>query len=413
MRTKIVAIAAFAAAALTVSIPGAFAGAQADPGVTAKSIKIGTTMPLSGSASLYAPIAKGMQVYFSYVNARRAADGRRGVYGRQIVFKVFDDQYNPAQTVQQTRRLVEQEKVFAVVGGLGTEQQQAVRPYMNQMKVPQVYVSTGATTWGRDYKKYPWTTGWQPDYESEGLAYGRYIRANAPAAKIAILLQNDDYGKDYLAGFRRGLGTATNLIVAQESYEPGAPTVTPQVARLRASGADTFLILAIPTPTIQALVTAYKLNWRPRLVVNSVSATDTFLTIAQNSAGSSEAVNGIITSTYLKDPASPKYTNDAAVKLYKRLMAKYGPGLNVNNTLYFYGMAKAHTFIQALYRAGKTPTRAGLRNAVSNLKMKSPWLLTGSQITTSPSSAFPISYVKLTRFNNGAFTEFGALVKTR
>lgn len=414
MRRKLIVFAALAAAAMIVAIPGAFAKAQLDPGVSARTVTIGTTMPLSGSASLYAPIAKGMQVYFSYINARRARDGRRGVYGRQIVLKVLDDQYNPALTVQQTRRLVEQDRVFAVLGGLGTEQQLAVRQYMNQRRVPQLYVSTGATNWGRDYRRFRWTLGWQPDYESEGLAYGRYVRANLPNSRVAVLMQNDDYGNDYLRGFQRGLGdTAQQRIVARETYEPGAPTVTSQVARLRASGADTFLILAIPTPTIQALVTAYRLGWRPRLIVNSVSATDQFLSIAQNSAGSPEAVNGIITTAYLKDPASPSYARDATVRLYKRLMAKYGPGLNVNNGLYFYGMAKAHDFVQVLYRSGRTPTRARLIAAAANLKYKSPWLLPGSTISTTPRSAFPISYVKLTRFNNGAFTEFGRLIKTR
>lgn len=412
MKSKLVVLAALAAAALTVSIPGAFGKAQADPGLTNSTVVIGTTMPLSGPASLYAPIAKGMQAYFSYINARRAkSDGKRGVYGRQIVFKVLDDQYNPASTVQQTRRLVEQEKVFALVGGLGTEQQTAVREYLNQLKVPQIYVSTGASKWGREHKQYPWTIGWQPDYISEGIAYGKYVRQNLPTAKVAVLFQNDDYGKDYLEGFTKGAGA--KFVVARESYEVGAVSVSSQVARLRASGADTFLVLAIPTPTIQALVTAFRLGWRPRLIVNSVSATDTFLSIAQNSAGSGDAVNGIITTTYLKDPASPTYANDATVKLYKQLMGKYAPGLNVNNGLYFYGMAKAHDFIQALYRAGKSPTRATLMRAVVNLRFKSPWVLKGSEIRTSASNAFPIRHVRLTRFGNGSFTEFGPLVRTR
>lgn len=416
MRKKLVVVAVVVTAALTASIPGAFAKsteATADPGVTNRTITIGTTMPLSGPASLYAPIAKGMQAYFSYINARRAKDGTRGVYGRQIALKVYDDQYNPAQTVQQTRRLVEQDRVFALVGGLGTEHQLAVRQYLNQRKVPQLWVSTGATTWGRDHRKFTWTTGWQPDYEAEGLAYGNHIRTRTPNARIAILMQNDDYGNDYLRGLRRGLGRLTSRIAATERYEVGAPTVTAEVARLRASGADTFVIFAIPQPTIQALVTAYRLGWRPALIVNSVSATDTFLTLAQQAAGSPAAVNGVVSTTYLKDPASPRYARDATVRLYKRLMAKYAPGLNANNGLYFYGMAKAHTFVQALYRAGKSPTRARLRTAAANLTIQSPWLLPGTKITTSPRNAFPIRTVKLTRFNNGSFTEFGRIIKTR
>jgi branched-chain amino acid transport system substrate-binding protein len=415
MRRKLLLVGAAAAAAVSVSIPGAFGGttaATADPGLTARKVTIGGTFPLSGPAALYAPIAKGMQAYFSYINARRATtDKKRGVYGRQIVFKVYDDQYNPAQTVELTRRLVEQDKVFALVGGLGTEPQTPVRPYLNQQKVPQLYVSTGATTWGRDRKQYPWTLGWQPDYQSEGKAYGQRIASSSPSAKVAILFQNDDYGKDYLAGFEPAVGASR--IVAKEGYEVTAPSVASQVAKLRASGADTFLIVGTPRGTIQALVTAYRLGWRPALYVNSVAATDTFLSQARAAAGSADAVNGIVTTTYLKDPASPVYARDATVALYKRLMAKYAPGLDPNNGLYFYGMAKAHTFVQALYRAGKNPTRQSLMNAAVNLKLKSPWLIPGSTIATSAASPFPISTVRLTRYTNGAFSEFGPLIKTR
>src|SRR5919106_3696408 len=411
MKKRLVALGAMLTAVLTVSLPGALAGSAAEPGLTATSIKIGTTMPLSGPASLYAPIASGMRVYFSHVNARRAkGDGKRGVYGRQIVFKVEDDAYNPVQTAQQTRKLVEQDKVFALVGGLGTEQQLAVRQYLNQKKVPQIYVSTGAATWGKDHKNFKWTIGWQPDYTSEGIAYGNYVKANLPNAKVAVLYQNDDYGKDYLFGFRSRAGST---IVATQSYEPGAPSVSPQVAALRASGADTFLILAIPTPTIQALVTAYRLGWHPNLIVNSVSATDTFQTIARNSAGSPDAVNGIITTAYLKDPASPKYAKDAQVKRYKGWMDKYLPAANENNGLYYYGMAKAADFVQALYRAGKQPTRASVMRAVENLSYKSPWVIPGSRVSTTARNAFPIKYQRLTRYNNGSFTEFGRLQKIR
>jgi ABC-type branched-subunit amino acid transport system substrate-binding protein len=368
-------------------------------------------MPLSGPASLYAPIATGMRVYFSHINARRAAgDGKRGVYGRQIVLKVEDDAYNPVQTAQQTRKLVEQDRVFALVGGLGTEQQLAVRAYLNQRKVPQIYVSTGAATWGRDHRQFSWTIGWQPDYVSEGIAYAKWLKANRPNARVAVLYQNDDYGKDYLQGFRSQFGRS---IIAQQSYEPGAASVASQTAALRASGADTFLVLAIPTPTIQALVTAYRLGWRPTLIVNSVSATDTFLTLARNSAGSADAVNGIVTTTYLKDPAAARYARDAQVRFYKQLMARYAPNANVNNGLYFYGMAKAADFVQALYRAGRNPTRASLMRAAENLTYKSPWLIPGSRVSTSATNAFPIKYQRLTRFNNGTFTEFGPLQKIR
>ncbi|MGH3103235.1 MAG: ABC transporter substrate-binding protein [Gaiellaceae bacterium] len=417
MRRKLYLLSGLAAAVFAaVAIPGALgstSGATAAPGVTARTVTIGGTFPISGPASLYAPIAKGMEAYFSYINARRARDGSRGVYGRQIIFKVYDDQYNPALSVQLTRRLVEQDKVFAVVGGLGTEPQTPVRPYLNQQKVPQLFVSTGATTWGADHKQYKWTIGWQPDYQSEGSAYGQYLRQNDTNAKVGVLLQNDAYGEDYLRGFKVGLRTGGARIVGEERFEVTATSVATQVTKLRAAGADAFLILATPRATIQALVTAFRLGWRPKLYVNSVSATDSFLTSAATAAGSKDAVEGAISTAYLKDPASPRYARDATVLLYKRLMAKFAPGRNANDGLYFYGMAKADTFVQTLYRAGKNPTRESVRSAAVNLKFKSPWLIPGSTISSSSASPFPISIVRLIRYSNNAFVEFGPLIKTR
>lgn len=413
MKTKVLLATVVAtAAALVVAIPGAVARPAADPGVTPRSITIGMTLPLSGPISLYARIGTGMRTYFSYINARRARDGKRGVYGRQIVLKLYDDQYNEAQTVQQTRRAVEQDRVFAMLGGLGTENQQAVRQYMNQRRVPQLYVSTGLSEFGRLYRQNRWTIGWQPDYVQEGILLGRYVRQNIPNARIAVLRQNDDYGREFVTGFSTAAG---RNIVATETYpRAGGATVIPgPTARLRASGADTFLIVATPTETITALVTAYRLGWRPNKLVNSVGATPSFMAAARASAGSADAVNGVVTTTYLKDVAAPAYQNDPQVRFFKRIMEKYAPGQPTNEGLFYYGMAKADTFIQALYRAGRNPTRASLMNAAANLKIPSPWLLRGSRIVTSPGSAFPIRQQRLTRYNDGSFSEFGPLVKTR
>src|SRR5688500_4195633 len=353
MKKRFLVLAAAVAAALTAAIPGALARPAADPGVTSRTITIGTPLPLSGAASLYARIGTGMRAYFSYINARRARDGKRGVYGRQIVLKVYDDQYNEAQTVQQTRRAVEQDRVFAMLGGLGTENQQAVRAYMNQRKVPQLYVSTGLSEFGRMHRQFPWTIGWQPDYVQEGILLGSYVRQNLSNARVAILRQNDDYGREFVQGFASRAG---RNIVATETYpRAGGATVVPgPVARLRASGADTFLIIATPTESVTALVTAYRLGWRPTKLVNSVGATDTLMTLARNAAGSPEAVEGVVSTTYLKDPSAPQYANDAQVRLYERLMAKYAPSFPRprDDTLFFYGMAKADTLVQALYRAG-------------------------------------------------------------
>jgi len=414
MKRWFLALTAIAAAVFMAAIPGALARpAGGEPGVTSRTVTVGATLPVSGPASLYARIGTGMQTYFSYINARRGPDRKRGVFGRQIVLKVYDDQYNEALTVQQTRRAVEQDNVFAMLGGLGTENQQAVRAYLNERKVPQLYVSTGLSEFGRLYKQFPWSIGWQPDYVQEGILLGRYVRQNLPSAKVAVLRQNDDYGKEFVEGFVKGAGA--RFITATETYpRNGGATVVPgPVARLRASGADTLLVVATPTESVTALVTAYRLGWRPNKLVNSVGATAGFMASAQASAGSPEAVNGVVTTTYLKDVAAPAYANDAQVLLYKRLMAKYAPTLNVNEGLYYYGMAKADTFVQALYKAGRNPTRQSLITAAANLKVTSPWFLKGSRIITSPGNAFPVRYQRLSRYNEGAFTEFGTLTKTR
>jgi branched-chain amino acid transport system substrate-binding protein len=406
-----------AVAATLAAIPGAMGRPAAEPGLTSKTIKIGTTLPLSGPASLYARIGTGMRTYLSYINARKSAvDKKRGVYGRQIILNIYDDQYSEAQTVQQTRRAVEEDKVFAMLGGLGTENQQAVRAYLNQKQIPQLYVSTGLSEFGRLYKQYPWTIGWQPDYVQEGKLLGQYTKNNIPNAKVAVLRQNDDYGKEFLDGYESTVGSGA--VVATETYPRGggAAAISAPVAKLRASGADTFLVIATPTESITALVVAYRIGWRPNKLVNSVGATDTFMTAAKNSAGSVDAVNGVVSTTYLKDPSAAQYANDPQVNQYSAIMAKYAPSFPEprDDTLFFYGMAKAATFVQALYRAGKNPTRKSLMNAAVNLKIKKfGWLINGSQLTTSPTSAFPIRYQKLRRYNGTTFTEFGALVKTR
>jgi branched-chain amino acid transport system substrate-binding protein len=404
--------------ALLLAIPSAFAQsdlAAADPGITARTITIGGTFPLTGNASSYAPIPAAMKAYFSYVNARRGPDGKRGVYGRQIVFKYYDDGYLPVNSVQQHRRLVEQDKVFAVVGTLGTEPNQAVQPYLNSKRVPHVLVSTGASDFGKDYKKYPWTIGWQPDYVAEGRLYGSDINKNHPNAKIAILYQEDSYGRDYVNGFKSALGTAKvrTQIVREEPWVLGSGPPQSQLIRLRSSGADTLMIFVTPTPTIQAYAVMRALNWRPgNIYVNSVSATDTFMGLAVR-ASNAASVNGSISAQYLKDPASPQFANDATVKQYQALMAKYNPNGRVTDGLNFYGFAKAHTFVRAMYKAGKNPTRAGLMKALLSFNETSPFLLPGSRLKSSATDHFIISHQRLMTYNNGAWTGAGPLVDGR
>jgi branched-chain amino acid transport system substrate-binding protein len=399
-RMLVIALALVAALGVTASTATT---ATTETGVTATTIKIGGTFPLSGPASLYATIPVAMKAYFSYINARRGPDGKRGVYGRQIVFNYKDDQYSPPQAVQLTRGLVEQDNVFAIVGSLGTEVNLAIRPYLNSKKVPQMLVSTGATTWGADWKQYPWTTGWQPAYQLEGKFYGQAIARNSPNAKIGILYQNDDYGKDYINGLKAGLGAKASNIVDEEPFEVTATGVASQVAKLKASGATIFVILATPTKTIQAYATAAALKWSPAVIyTNSVSATDTFLTVAKSN-GAGELVNKTFTTQYAKDPANPKWDNDAGIKLYKQVMAKYYPKGRVTDALNLYGVATAEAFVELLYSAGKNPTRDGLMKAYRSWNQANPFLLPGVKQRTGATGQFPIKCEQMVKFTDGTF----------
>jgi branched-chain amino acid transport system substrate-binding protein len=410
-RTFLLIVAALAASSAVVMTAGATSSAT--PGVTAKSILLEGTFPLSGPASGYAPIPGGMGAYFSYVNAQG------GVNGRKINWKYSDDGYNPANTVQLTHQFVEQDHAFALVGGLGTEPQTAVRQYLNDNKVPQLFVATGATTFDRDWSTYPWTLGWQPDYEAEGAIYGKYIAKNLPNAKIGVLYQNDDYGNDYLRGLNAGLTAQHQTqIVATAPYDLSSTAPAAQVVKLKASGADTFVIFATPTPTIQAYVVATKVGWTPaHVITNSVSATDAFLTIATKSG--STITNGTITVNYLLDPANPIYNKAPGMKLYRQIMAKYDPKGNANDGLNLYGVAKAWTTVKVLQAAGKNLTRAGLMKAARNMnysvagKNANPFALPGVKVFTKGGYQYPISQVTLVQYQNNVFQPIGKLINGR
>jgi len=387
--------------------------AEAVPGITKNQIVIGGTFPLTGPASLYAPIPKGMDAYFKWANQRKGADGKLGVYGRKIVWKYYDDGYNPANTVQLTNQLVLQDKVFAIVGTLGTEPNIPIRPLLNSRKVPHILVSTGASYWGLQYKQFPWTSGWQPDYIAEGIAYGRWIAQNAPNAKIAVFFQNDDYGKDYLKGLKIGLAAKRTLIVSELGYEITDTSYASQIARQKASAADTWVLLTTPTPTVRAIATAKALAWKPdTIVINSVANTDSVMQAAARSAGA-DFVNGSVSSSYTKNPTNPRYANDAAVKRYRDIMRRFGGGADANNTFHYYGVAKASDVIRLLYLAGKNPTRASLMAATAKMNWVNPFLLAGIKVKTGPQDRFPISQMKLIRYNNGTWSEFGPLIKGR
>ncbi|MEX0850331.1 MAG: ABC transporter substrate-binding protein, partial [Gaiellaceae bacterium] len=297
----------------------------------------------------------------------------------------------------------------------GTEHNLAVRPYLNQQKVPQTLVSTGASYWGLQHKEYPWTIGWQPDYIAEGRIYGLHIKANHNGKKIAVIYQNDDYGKDYLLGVRAALGKQYSdaNIVAQEAYEVTAPNVTSQMARIKASGAPIFVILATPVPTIRTYGTGKALGYNPeQIYVNSVAATAAFFNIAVGAAGA-PYVNGSISVAYLKDPSSPTWTTDAAMKQYRTIMAKYAPSANANDVLYLYGVAKAETFVQALYKVGKNPTRVGLMNALLSLNSANKFALPGVVQKTTKSDHFVISQMQLERYTHPDWKLQGKLIEGR
>ncbi|MDP9325191.1 MAG: ABC transporter substrate-binding protein [Candidatus Dormibacteraeota bacterium] len=378
------------------------------PGVTDDSILLGGTTPLSGSASAYAVIAKAVEAYFKYQN------DQGGVNGRKITYKYLDDAYNPAQTIPLTKQLVEQDKVFAMFQGLGTQPQTAVRQYLNDQKVPQLFVATGASTWGKDHAKYPQTIGWQPNYVSESIVYGRQIVANSPSAKIGVLYQNDDYGQDYLEGFTTGLGSKASQIISKQSYEATAADVKSQVAALRDSGADTFFIIATPKYSIQAMATAFGLGWHPATYLNSVSASTSFMKAVIKATGKPESVEGIVSTQYLKDPSDPSLASDPGITLYKDILTKYLAGADPTDNNQVYGMAVAFTMIDVLKVAGKGLTREGVLKAADNLnETDNPFLLKGVVVKTASDFHYPLTQEQLIKWTSGRWVSFGDVIDTR
>jgi branched-chain amino acid transport system substrate-binding protein len=366
------------------------------PGVTDTEIKIGQTMPYSGPASAYGVIGKADLAYFKMINEQG------GVNGRKINLISLDDGYSPPKTVEQTRRLVEQEQVAFLFNSLGTACCASVRQYMNDNKIPQLFVATGASMFA-DPEHFPWTMGWQPNYQTESAIFGKHIVATKPDAKIGVLYQNDSYGKNYFAGLRVGLGERKSQIVGQQPFDLSAGNVTSQVLALKASGADTFVLFATPTPTIQGLVTAAKVGWSPaNTIINNVSAVSTFIKIA---ASSGAKVDGAISTGYNVDASIASEASLPGVVLGKQILAQYAPTLDPNNQLTFYGLSSAWTMVYALKNAGKTPTRAGLMQAFKSLdpkKAKNPFLYPGITLKTGPGDNFPLESQILVRWSGGA-----------
>jgi branched-chain amino acid transport system substrate-binding protein len=377
-----------------------------DPGVTAKQITIGGTFPLTGPAALYAVIPQAEQAYFDYVN------DHGGVNGRKINFLVKDDAYDPSKTVPLTQELVQQDHIFADFGSLGTADNLAIRSYRNGQKVPHVLLATGDSYWGAQFKKYPWTIGWQPDYPGEAGIYGKFIQSKVPQAKIGVLYQNDAYGQNYLNGLKAGLGAAgLNKIVSTQPYDVTAPNVTQQMLALKASGANVFFDFATPTASIQALATAAAIGWTPQATfVNSVSASSTFMKLAASNGAN---IDGAISTGYTVDASVASEASLPGVVLGKQILAKYAPSLDPTNELTYYGLGAAWTMVYALKNAGTTPTRTGLMNALTSMtKVVNPFLLPGITMNTSSTDHFPIDQEILVRWSGGAtgtWTPFGHL----
>jgi branched-chain amino acid transport system substrate-binding protein len=390
-----------AVAAMVVS---AAAGAhRADPGITKTSITVGGTFPLTGPASAYKTIPTAESAYFAYVNAHG------GVNGRKIDFKVLDDSYSPAKTVPLTQQLVEQDKVFAIVGSLGTAPNLATWGYTNAHKVPQVFLATGDSYWGFCAHKScaggtkPYTIGWQPDYPAEGRLYGKYIAANMPNAKIGIIYQNDAFGKNYIAGMKQGLGAKKNQIIDTEGFAATDTTVTQQILKLKASGADTLFIVATPGQAIASLVTATKIGWSPTTFLANVSAIRPFL-LAAAKAGAN--LDGLISSSYLASPTTQPSL--AGMKLGKAIIDSVGStdlsaDWAIGDSNLVYGLAVAWTFVYAMQNAGKNPTRASLMKALHSMNTtKNPFVYPGIKIQTSAKDNFPIEQEVMIKWSGGA-----------
>jgi branched-chain amino acid transport system substrate-binding protein len=382
---------------------GATAATTADPGITEKTILVGGTTPLSGTASAYASVARGANAYFKFVNSRG------GVNGRTITYKTVDDAYDPAKTVQATRQLVEQDKVFAIFNSLGTEHNVATRDYLNSARVPQLFVASGATTFGRDYKEYPWTIGFQPSYRAEGWIYGKFLARTKPGAKVAVLFQNDEYGKDLLAGLKLGIARSKVKVVAAQSLEATDPDVQSQISKLKASGANALALFATPRHAIQGYVFANRLAWRPLIINNAVSSASNIMALASE-GGTNKAVENSISIVFLKDPTDAKWRNDAAVKLYRSIMSRFAKGANQKDVYHVYGMAVAYEFVHVLRAAGKNPTRASVMTQTRKLNDPSnPFLLPGLTVKTSATERFPIDQAQLQRWSKGSWRSFGGL----
>src|SRR5262245_5514229 len=374
----------------------ASAAGKYDEGASDTEIKIGNTNPYSGPASAYGVIGKTIEAYFKKVNEEG------GINGRKITFISYDDGYSPPKTRELVRKLVEEDKVLLVFQTLGTPSNSAIWEYMNEQKVPQLFVATGASKWG-DPKGHPWTMGYQPDYVTEAVIYARHILANVQDPKIAVLMQNDDYGKDYLNGFKQGLGKEAGRIVKVATYEVADPTVDSQIIQLKDTGANVFFNITTPKFAAQAIKKIGELGWKPAHYLNNVSSQVT--TIKQ--AGFENA-QGILTAQYGKDPTDPQWANSPDFLEWKAFMQKYLPSGNLADASHVYGYAVSNLMTIVLKNAANELTRANIMKQAASLKdVQLPMSLPGIKINTSPTDFYPIQSVRLARFKGETWELFG------
>jgi len=400
IRTRsLVALAAFAAAAVTAT--AASAQKKYDPGASDTEIKIGNIMPYSGPASSYGVIGKSEAAYFNKVNAEG------GINGRKINFISYDDGYSPPKAIEQARKLVESDEVLFIFNSLGTPPNSAIQKYMNSKKVPQLFVATGATKWN-DPKDFPWTMGWQPNYQSESQIYAKYILKEKPNAKIAVLYQNDDYGKDYLKGLKDGLGAkAASMIVAEESFETSEPTVDNHIVKLKATNADIFVNISTPKFAAQAIKKMAEIQWKPLHILNNVSAS---VGSVIKPAGYENAQD-IISAAYLKDASDKQWDNDPGMKEFYAFLEKDFPEGNKLDGSVVVGYGVAQTLVEVLKKCGDNLTRENVMKQAANLKdFRTEVLLPGIKINTGPNDFAPISQLQLMKFKGEKWELFGDVI---
>ncbi len=390
-----------ATASLIVASSLAFSAGQYGPGASDTEIKIGNTMPYSGPASAYGAIGKSETAYFNMLNEQG------GINGRKINYISRDDGYSPPKTVEQVRQLVEQDQVLFLFNTLGTPPNTAIRGYLNDSKVPQLLVATGADKWN-DPKHFPWTMGWQPSYRIEARIYARYILKNLPNAKIAVLYQNDDFGKDYLIGLQEGLGDkAGKMIVATKTYETTDPTVDSQIVALQGSGADVLLTAAIPKFAAQAIRKVYDIGWKPTHFMTNVSSS---VGAVFKPAGPEKGV-GIVSAGYLKDPTDPQWQDAPDFKEWLAWMKKYNAGGNLADGNNVTGYAVASTLVPILKASGNNLTRDNIMKQAASLHdLKVPMLLPGITVSTGPDDFAPIKQMQLMKFNGETWKLFGEVI---